>query len=162
MKKHYQYYHSVNENNYFFRELSLPNNKPKRCDECQIQFKNCRQKRNHIFFCFMEINRVAVPLPVNILKRGPLIYYSINFYQLKKFYDFFDEKIVDSFFNPVKELFVPTANNKKLKVQDYFKLRNYQQTETVELENTGVWLTNVYTGRYFNEFIRGEIKKGVF
>ena len=110
----------------------------------------------------MEINRVAVPLPVNILKRGPLIYYSINFYQLKKFYDFFDEKIVDSFFNPVKELFVPTANNKKLKVQDYFKLRNYQQTETVELENTGVWLTNVYTGRYFNEFIRGEIKKGIW
>lgn len=47
------------------------------------------------------------------------------------------------------------------KNQDYFKLRNYQQTETVELENTGVWLTNVYTGRYFNEFIRGEIKKGI-
>ena len=96
----------------------------------------------------MEINRVAVPLPVNILKRGPITYYSINFYQLKKFYDFFHEKIVDSFFNPV--------NNKKLKVQDYFKLRNYQQTETVVLENTRVWLMNVYTGRYFNEFMRGK------
>ena len=45
-------------------------------------------------------------LPVNILQRGPITYYSINFHQHKNFYDFYDEKIVDSFFNSVKELFV--------------------------------------------------------
>ena len=31
----------------------------------------------------------------------------------------------------------------------------------VELENTRVWLTNVSVGRYFNEFIRNEMKKDI-
>ena len=44
-------------------------------------------------------------------------------------------------------------------MQGYFELKNYQQTEAAELENTRVWLTNVFFGRYFNEFIRNEMKK---
>ena len=38
-------------------------------------------------------------------------------------------------------------------MQAYFELKNYQQTEPVELENTRVWLTNVFVGKYFNEKI---------
>ena len=49
LKLHYQYYHSINENNYFFKELFLPDNACKRCDECKIEFKNCRSKKNHNF-----------------------------------------------------------------------------------------------------------------
>ena len=45
-------------------------------------------------------------LPVNVLKRGPITYYSINFYQHGHFYDFYDEKTVDRFFNSVRNLFV--------------------------------------------------------
>ena len=45
-------------------------------------------------------------------------------------------------------------------MQVYFELKNYQWTEPVELENTRVWHTNVFVGRYFNEFIRNEMKKG--
>ena len=82
------------------------------------------------------------------MKRGPKTYYSINFNQHKNFYDFYDEKII--------LLFV--SGGKELKMQGYFELKNYQQTVPFELENTRVWLTNVFIGRYFNEFIRNEIR----
>ena len=102
---------------------------------------------------------ISQQLPVNVLKRRPITYYSINFYQHDNFYDFYDEKIVDRFFNSVKELFV--SNSKELKMQGYFELKNYQQTEPAELENTRVWLTNVFTGRYFNDIVRNETKKDI-
>ena len=95
-------------------------------------------------------------LPLKVLKRGPITYYSINFYQHENFYDFYDEKIVDRSFNSIRDLFV--SGGKELKTQG-FELKNYQQTEAAELENTRVWLTNVFVGRYFNEFIRNEMKK---
>ena len=102
---------------------------------------------------------ISQQLPVNVLKRRPITYYSINFYQHDNFYDFYDEKIVDRFFNSVKELFV--SNSKELKMQGYFELKNYQQTEPVELENTRVWLRNIFTGRYFNDIVRNETKKDI-
>ena len=88
------------------------------------------------------------------------MYYSINFYQHKIFYDFIDEKIVDRYFNSVQGSF-ESVRGKEFKMQGYFELKNYQQTETTELENTRVWLTNVLVGRYFNEFIRGEMKRNI-
>ena len=46
-------------------------------------------------------------LEVNVLRRGPITYYSTNFHQHKNYYDFCDKKPVDSFLYSVKELFVP-------------------------------------------------------
>ena len=43
-------------------------------------------------------------------------------------------------------------------MQGFIELINYQRTEFIEPENTRVWLTNVIVGRYFNEFIRDEMK----
>ena len=54
----------------------------KKCDECQIQFKNCRQKKNHnlLFHKNQEtggsINQQG---NINVLGRGPIIYYSISY-----------------------------------------------------------------------------------
>ena len=129
LKNHYQYYHLVNANNYFFRELFLPDSTSKRCEEYQIEFNNYRQKKNRNFLFHRNQQTggaINQQLPVNILKRGLITYYPINFYQHKNFYDFFDEKIVDRFFNSVKELFVPACVGKKLKVQGYFEFKNYQ------------------------------------
>ena len=42
-------------------------------------------------------------------------------------------------------------------MQGYFELK----TEPVELENTRFWLTNVFVGKYFNKFIRNEMKKDI-
>ena len=46
-------------------------------------------------------------LPLNVLKRGPITYYSINFEQHKNFYDFFNSRIVDVFLDSVYETFRP-------------------------------------------------------
>ena len=46
-------------------------------------------------------------------------------------------------------------------MRGYADLKNYQQTEVVELENTRVWLTKYFVERYFNQFIRGEMKRDV-
>ena len=140
LKNYYQYYHSVNENNYFFKELFLPDNNSKRCDECQIQFKNCRQKKNHNFLVHRNQQTggaINQQLLVNILKRGPITYYSINSNQHKNLYDIFDEKIVDRFFNSVQRSF-ESVRGKEFKMQGYFELKNYQQTEITALENTRV------------------------
>ena len=107
IKNHYQYYHSIKENDYFFMQLFLPDDNSKRCDECKMQFKNCRQKRNHNFsYHYRQMGgEINQQLPVNILRRGPITYYSINYQQHKNFYGFFDEKIVKVFFNSVRNFF---------------------------------------------------------
>ena len=64
--------------------------------------QHCRQKKKSNQQTGGAINQ---QLPVNILKRGLIMYYSINFYQHKIFYDFFDDKIVDRFFNSVQGSF---------------------------------------------------------
>ena len=95
-------------------------------------------------------------LPLNILRRGGITYYSSNYFQHKNFYDFFDaEKIVDNFLSTFERSFV---SNKKVKMQGHIQLVNYQPSEIIELESKRVWLTDAFTGRYFNQYIKGEMK----
>ena len=53
------------------------------------------------------------------------------------------------------------GKGKEFKMQGYFELKNYQQTEIVELENTRIWPTNVFVGRFFNELMKKDILKRV-
>ena len=48
-----------------------------------------------------------------------------------------------------------------MKFQWYFELKNYQQTKIIEIENTRVWLTNVYVSKLFNRFVRGQTKEDI-
>ena len=48
-----------------------------------------------------------------------------------------------------------------MKTQRYFELKNYEQTKTAKIENVRVWLTNVYGEKYFNRFVRGQIKEDI-
>ena len=125
-----------------------------------MEFKNCRLKKNHNFL--LHYNQVRgrrnQQLPISVLRRGPIFYYSINFDQHKHFYDFYDEKIVDVFLNFVYERFV---SGKIFHIQEYVKIVNYQWTKIVNLENNRVWLTDVFKGRYFNQYIRKEIKNNI-
>lgn len=128
---------------------------------CEIQFKTFMERKNHNFlFHYKQKGGSRNRLPINTLRRGHIICYSINYQQHKDLYDFYDEKIVDQFLDSVKEVF-NSASCKEYKIQGYFELRNFQQTEAVELENRRVWLTNIYLGKYFNDFIRGEIKSEI-
>ena len=89
LKNHYQYYHLVNSNNYFFKKLFLPDSTLKRCEEYQIESNNYRQKKNHNFLFHKNQQTggaINQQLPVNILKRGLITYYPINFHQHKNFF----------------------------------------------------------------------------
>ena len=87
-----------------------------------------------------------------------MTFYSMNYQQHKNFYDFFDEKIVGKFFNSARNVFV-TDGCDEFKMQGYAEIKNYQQTEIVQLQNIRVWLTNAFIGRYFNDFVRGSVKE---
>ena len=44
--------------------------------------------------------------PINILRGGPRTYFSINFSQHERFYEFYNEDVVDNFLNSVEDIFV--------------------------------------------------------
>ena len=127
-----------------------------------MKIKNCRQKRSHNFLYHYrqtggEINQQQ---PVNILRRGPITYYSINDQQHNYFYDSFEEKIVETFVNYVINVFVNDGHD-EFKMQGSVEIKNYQQTEIVELENIRVWLTNIFICKYFNDFVRRPMKEDI-
>ena len=92
-------------------------------------------------------------LPINVLKRGPVTYYSINFNQHKRFYDFFYQWNSGCFFR-VYEIYRPTKENK---FQGCAEIINQQRGEII-LEDKRVWLTNSFSSKHFNNFVRGEIR----
>ena len=96
-------------------------------------------KKNHSFLVHREQQvggSTNQQLPLNILRRGVISYFSINYFQHRNSYDFFDaEKSVDSFLNAFERSFV---SNKKVKFQGYTELINYQPTEIIELESKRV------------------------
>ena len=51
-------------------------------------------------------------LPINVLKRGPITYYSINFNQHKNFDDFSSSGIVHAFLESAYKIYCPTKENK--------------------------------------------------
>ena len=97
LKKHYVNYHFINDQDIFFKDLFTPDTNDKTCRFCKETFKSSRSKKNHMFLFHygkhqqMGGNRGprTSALPINVLKRGPVTYYSINFNQHKRFYDFF-------------------------------------------------------------------------
>ena len=103
-------------------------------------------------------NRGNQHLPVNILKRGPIKYFTISYNQHENFYNFFEEQIVDDFLNSVYERFEP---NDQYKIQGYAEIINQQQGEFIVAESTCVWLTNTYTAKHFNDYVRNSIKSEI-
>ena len=51
LRKH----HSIDENNYYFKELFLPSNYSKKCDRSNTEFKNCTVKKNHLFTIIIKL-----------------------------------------------------------------------------------------------------------
>ena len=93
-------------------------------------------------------------LPLNVLKRGRITYYSINFEQHKNFYDFFNSSMIDVFLDSIYEIFRP---NTEKKFQGYAEIVNQQRVEII-LQDKRVWLTNSFNSKHFNDFFRREIR----
>lgn len=164
LKDHYLNYHFIDpdDGNFLnsFKPDFLENNK---CAECQLTFSNKRKKKNHMFLKHYRqqvggSRNNNVNAPLNILKRGTITYYSVNFVQHKNFYNFYVSDIVIDFLNSVYQTFKPNRNI-WYKFQGYFELVN--QLKTADNQNfitdNRSWLTNVYNFKHFNEFVRAEI-----
>ena len=100
-------------------------------------------KKIHIFFHYGTKKQFggskSTALPINILKRESIKYFSINFTQHKNFYDFFTSDIVDDFLQSVYEVYHPQEN----KIQAFFEIINQQRGEVI-LEDNRAWLTNSF------------------
>ena len=157
MKKPYVDYHEVNEKDPHFIDLFEPDTVKRTCGICRAKFDNCRLKKKHMLL-YRYGQQVggskAKDLPLNILKRGPITYHTINFDQHKKYCDFFSTDMIDVFLDSVYNAFKPKH---VCKFQGYVEIINQQKGETA-LEDTRTWLTKVFHFKYFNEFVWGEIK----
>ena len=101
LKNHYIYYHSINKNDAHFKDLFQPNTINRKCDFCHIESQKERSKKIHMFlfrYGQMGGSKDAGQLALNVLKRGPITYYSITNEQHRNFYAFFSEQIVEEFF----------------------------------------------------------------
>ena len=123
-----------------------------------IDFNNPKMKRNHMFLVHynrMGGNRRNQQLPINILRRGAIIYFSISYNQHK---NFFQQQIVDDFLDSVYTRFNP---DDQYMIQGYAEIINQQQRKLIIAESTPVWLTNTYTARHFNDYVRSSIKSEI-
>ena len=107
LKRHYINYHFIREDDAHFQNLFEPDTLDKTCRICRITFDSAGNKKKHMFlFHYLQTEGRSVhprisDLPLNIMRRPPLTYYSINFEQHKNFYDFFSTNIVDIFLDNV-------------------------------------------------------------
>ena len=155
-------YHFINDEDIYFKDLFLPDTIDKTCRICNVIFKSPRSKKEHMFLFHYGKDRQiggnraqrTSTLPINVLNRGPITHYSINFMQHKNFYDLFSSGIVDAFLDSVYEIYRPSKENK---IQGYAEIINQQRGDII-LEDKRVWLTNSFNSKYFNNFVRGEIR----
>lgn len=97
-------------------------------------------------------------MPVSILRKGSIKYFSINNDQHKNFYNVFEEQIVDDFLNSVYGIFNP---NEQYKIEGYAEIINQQLGEFIVAESNRVWLTNTLTDKYFSEYVWSSIKSEI-
>ena len=97
-----------------------------------------------------------------VLKRGLITYYSVNFRQHNTHYDFHSSDIVDVFLDAVHRTFRP-QNNLSYKFQVYFEIVNQQRAPDNGnfFTDSRSWLTKAFQFKYFNEFLRGELKNEI-
>ena len=166
LKDHYRNYHLIDSTDGHFLNLLRPDYlEDDKCFECSLGFTNSRKKKNHMFLVHYNQKggaRANANFPLNILKRGSITYYSVNFNQHKNFYNFYSGDMVDEFLGVVYRTFKPLKNI-DYKFQAYFEIVNQQRKSDNRnfLTDNRSWLTNVYRFKYLNEFLRAELKNEI-
>ena len=160
--EHYVDFHGVEKSNSYFLELFKPDTLDRKCKNCCLMLNSSRMKKNHMFLYHYNQagsarNRLN-DLPLNVLKRGQIVYYSVNFVQHRNYYDFFSTVMIDIFLINVYDVFKP-ERNLLYKFQEYFEIINQQRDP--ERTEKKVGLTNVFHFKHFNQFVRGEIKEEI-
>ena len=164
LKEHYKKHHKVDPKNVHFQRLFERDNNNLdglTCSICRLNFSSNTKKKNHMFLRhYLQSPRQQVGGAIvdsrhlNILHRGKIIYFSINYDQHKGFSDFFSSDMVSDFLDNVYKAFKPLPNM-KYKFHAFFELVNQQKIDNNQrLFDTRSWFTNVYRFFHFNEFVR--------
>ena len=151
--------------NSHFRKLFEPvsNAADKKCEYCSRQFSTHQEKKNHV--CFIHYHRLPLQVGgsrrascLNILRRGEIIDFSINFEQYQNHYNFFAFDIVPVFLDVVYRNFVPKVNV-KYKFQGFIELLNWKGIQNETYPTPSSWFTKVYHFKTFNRLVRQELKE---
>ena len=136
LKKHYVDYHFINDQDIFLKICSRQIQLTRHAEFAKKLLKVLEVKKYTCsFFTIETISRwveIEALEPAFYLlmffKREPIAYYSINFNQHQKFYDFFSSGTVDTFLESVYEIYLPTKVNK---FQGYAEIVNEQGGEII-------------------------------
>lgn len=164
LKEHYKKHHKVDPKNVHFQRLFERDNNylnDLTCSICRLNFSSNTKKKNHMFLRhYLQSPRQQVGGAIvdsrhlNILHRGKIIYFSINYDQHKGFYELFSSDMVFDFLDNVYKAFKLLPNT-KYKFHAFFELVNQQKIDNnQQLFDTRPWFTNVYHFFHFNEFVR--------
>ena len=127
LKKHYVDFHGVDQFNLYFLDLFWPDTMDRKCKKCCMTLNFNRMKKNHMFWYHYSQaggtrNRLN-DLPLNVLRRAQIVYYSVSFDQHKNYYDFFSTDMIDIFLDAAYDTFKP-ERNLLYKFQGYFEIIN--------------------------------------
>ena len=161
LKAHYERVHRVDPTNLHFKNLFTADAN-KNCRYCGRVFADSNQKKKHVFlrhYRSPNLQQVGGSRNtyLNILRRGKIIEFSINFEQHKNHYNFFNAQVVPRFLDVVYQNFKPEPNI-KYKFHGYFEILNWRSLQ--ETYPTGrAWFTHVYRFSHFNGFVRQKMRE---
>lgn len=117
---HYENFHSVNKNNYFYYNLFEKDRNdfiPNKCVRYDYFLLNCSDNFNFFQHYQQGGNLQFESRPINIKRYDRLVYYSFPDDDHHEFHSFFDsEKTVRNFINLFELKFVPVKKKSKLNV----------------------------------------------
>ena len=128
LKKHYFNHYFINEEDAHFKDLFLSDTVDKTYRICRSTFNTARSKKEHMFLFHYGTRQQeggrgpgTSNLPISVLRRGPITYYSNNLSQHRNFYDFFSTGVVESCLNSVYQGY---RLDKETKIQRYVEIVN--------------------------------------
>ena len=165
-RSHYHGFHNVDLTNPHFIKLfeSVSNAAPdKKCEYCDRQFSTHQEKKNHVFVSLyrhlpLQVGGSRTASRLNILRRGEIIDFSINFEQHQNHYNVFTSDIVPVFLDVAYRNFVPKIDV-KYKFQGFFELLNWKGIQNETYPTPSSWFTKVYHFKTFNRLVRQELKE---
>ena len=165
-RSHYHGFHNVDLTNPQFIKLfeSVSNAAPdKKCEYCDRQFSTHQEKKNHVFVSLyrhlpLQVGGSRTASRLNILRRGEIIDFSINFEQHQNHYNVFTSDIVPVFLDVAYRNFVPKIDV-KYKFQGFFELLNWKGIQNETYPTPSSWFTKVYRFKTFNRLVRQELKE---
>ena len=168
VKKHYIYYHRINQKNHFYMNLLDVKNALfcMGCCGCGDFLVSKKDRVSHNFLKHYEEGdeKPAEEKPVKVIKTPELTIYQISYNEHKDEYDFYDaEKLVDELVFNVKNLFNPST---EVAFKADFVIENKQDApsgvlNTADIKTLLYWTTNVYRSVYFNSFVAAGIRQDI-